>query len=251
MAVSILHVNLAVVWWQVEATTGLAWGLWERCWHLATAQPHTRLWSLLPLTCYFFSLSFGGEGGKFSARSVPLQALFHLEMTCYDSGGPCLDGFGMLTALGRGQAAVTSEHRLAFWGKSLESLRCVWLLQPWLLSPKPGKTLQEGLDQPKTQLNHRSEKSPTGFVSFFVLSSKNLSDSQTVTCHSEAALCCQALVFCSEGLVLKFKVEMIMGGPHRLPNQSRKISSCNSKVAHDFNSCILCVKGLFWGLYLE
>lgn len=70
MAVSILHVNLAVVWWQVEVTTGLAWGLWERCWRLATAQPHTRLWSLLPLTLFFFFVFWGGGWKVFSQIST-------------------------------------------------------------------------------------------------------------------------------------------------------------------------------------
>lgn len=96
-----------------------------------------------------------------------------------------IDGFGMLTAPGPGQASVTSEHRLAFWGKSLELLLCLCLLKPWLLTPNPGNTLQKRLDQPKTQLNHRSGKSPMGLFLFFVLSSKNLSKDQTLTCHSE------------------------------------------------------------------
>lgn len=188
----------------------------------------------------------GGEGGKFSARPVPLQALFQLEMTCCDSGDPRWDEFGMLTDLGPGQASVVSEHRLAFGGRALNrscasgSWNHGYCLQIW------GKSCRKGWISPRSNWT-TDQRSPPRGLSRSLCCLLKIFLKITLTATVRAALCCPALVFWSSQVQGRDDHERTT----QTTKQSRKISSCNSKVAHDFNSFILCVRGLFWGLYLK
>lgn len=174
-----MQVSLAVVWY-AEVTTGPAQGLWHcrsHCWHLPLTQAAC-VTSAAPNTVFFpiFSQVFSQISaitGDSCSWKGPARTLW--------SNGPHWDGFEILKDPSPGQASVTQQHRLAFWGKSLGLLMCLWLLcSPGCCCQFQGQPCRK-VRPAQDQLSCRSEKPIQGLSH----SSSSKNQTKLLPCHSE------------------------------------------------------------------